>query len=297
MSFEPPGSNSPRHKLSWCLPTPTKYLALVLLAQGILVASAFFGWFDFNREKGHAVLITCALTSLLLLLLVIWLLASRFFKAKAQFSLATLLLMVPVAAIPFRWLAHELSQASQQRLAVESIRKQGGRVLYRKRDPSRTFTSVDGADWLRELLGRDFFDDVLEVVSRRADDTEAERLKGLTHLKALDLSEAPMTDAGLAYFARLTELEYLDLSETVITDQGVEHLKGLTSLRELYLRGTNITDVGLEHLQGLTQLQRINLEETKVTRKGATKFRIGMPNMTSIKASVWVLIPGTDPAK
>ena len=60
----------------------------------------------------------------------------------------------------------------------------------------------------------------------------AEKVKGLTKLKWLDLRFTPITDAGLIHLKGLKRLEKLDLHKTQITDLGLVHLKDLTgSLR------------------------------------------------------------------
>ena len=81
--------------------------------------------------------------------------------------------------------------------------------------------------WLRELVGVDWFGDVLEVFiyddGSEASDMALEHLKGLTNLKSLDFSDTQVTDAGLKHLKGMTSLECLNLFFTQVTDAGLEH--------------------------------------------------------------------------
>jgi hypothetical protein len=57
------------------------------------------------------------------------------------------------------------------------------------------------------------------------------------------------TDDDLVYLEPLTELTMLDLSGAPITDAGLEHLKGLKNLRYLTLANTGVTSQGMKDLQ------------------------------------------------
>src|SRR5262245_55769445 len=122
--------SKPVRQSRWYVPTPAKYLVFVLLVQGGLFLSAYYRWFAFNERKGFTVLFTVATTGALLLLLGAWVLIGWFFKAKTQFGLLTLLLIVPVMAIPCGWLAREIAQARQQGEIVAAINAKGGSVAY-----------------------------------------------------------------------------------------------------------------------------------------------------------------------
>ena len=74
------------------------------------------------------------------------------------------------------------------------------------------------------------------------------------------------TDEQLAVKLKgLTKLTSLNLSNTKITDAGLAHLKGLTNLEKLWLYKTNVTDAGLAHLKGFKKLNGLNLSFTLVT--------------------------------
>ncbi len=58
-------------------------------------------------------------------------------------------------------------------------------------------------------------------------------------LCSLILTGTKVTDAGLKHLKGLTHLRDLDLSQTQISDAGLDELKGLTTLKHLTLRGLN----------------------------------------------------------
>jgi Leucine-rich repeat (LRR) protein len=242
----------------WYAPTPAKFLFAVLVMQGVLFLSAHYRWFWFNERKGYTVLITVAATALALLLLSGFVFASRFFKSRTQFSLATLLLVVPVMAIPCGWLTRDLEQARQQQ------------DLLALADEDRTDATGVPQNWFTETLGADFFSDVtyLGLSGDAISDAEMLKLQGFTQLQELSLSQTQVTNGGLAHLKDLASLRGLLLRESQIGDDGLAHLKELTQLQFLWLIETQVTDAGLEHLQGFTALQLLNLDGTQITGAG-----------------------------
>ena len=149
-----------------------------------------------------------------------------------QFSLRTLLIGVLVLSLPLSWLACRMQKARRQREAVEAIRKLHVGVGY-EGEPEQWLGLSDPSQplWLRELLGRDFFDDVrsVEFVGLRAIpsdvyDHDLRHLADLGGLEELDLSGTRITDAGLTHIGRLVTLTKLDLMQNTITDRGLMHL-------------------------------------------------------------------------
>ena len=84
-----------------------------------------------------------------------------------QYSLRTLLVFVTLCAIACSWLAVKMQQAKRQREAVAVIEKLGGWVMYDYQvDELGRIMKNRGAPrpaWLRNLLGDDFFGDVIGV--------------------------------------------------------------------------------------------------------------------------------------
>ncbi len=225
-----------------------------------------------------------------------------------RFSLLTLLVLVAVCAILCSWLAVKIWQAKQQLDAATAIETAGGEVCWGQPLGPNGELLEPGPEWLRELLGDNFFRSVLSVNFENTTVTNADlehletfsqlgelwlnntqvtdvglkHLNGLSHLNLLRLENTPITDAGLEHLQCLKQPLSLWLDNTRITDAGLEHLQGLSQLLSLRLTGTQVTDVGLEHLKGLNRLRWLDLRNTKVTDEGVKKLRQALPNCISI---------------
>jgi hypothetical protein len=227
-----------------------------------------------------------------------------------QFSLRSLLIFTLICAIPCAWLGRKVEQKRKERETVKAIFKLGGEVFYDCQFDPSGYTiptpHLPGPEWLRQLLGEDFFADVEVVSVTITPDAEAAlvnvsgltqlkklwlwgrgatvsdawvvNLKALAQLKELTLGNMKVTDAGLESLKDLTQLQRLVLAETKITDAGLVHLRGLTKLQFLLLTKNNVTDDGLVHLRGLTKLRYLNLENTKVTDAGLRELHEALPN-------------------
>jgi hypothetical protein len=192
-----------------------------------------------------------------------------------QFSLRTLLVFTMALAVACGWLGKRIEQKREEREAVEAIVKSGGYAQYDYQ--GETDGEPPGPNWLRKLLGEDFFSEVTLVnINTRGGDAELEHVNGLTKVKALVLVEITLinaavgrlstksnniSDAGLENLEGLTQLEVLVMGGPRITDAGLERLRRLTQLRELCLDYTQVTDAGLAHLKGLTHLQFLGLPQ------------------------------------
>ncbi len=216
-----------------------------------------------------------------------------------QFSLRTLLVVTVVLGLACGWLANNAERKRRERDAVAAIQKVGGsafydyqhNVEYQDVPPSAT---PPGPEWLRRLLGDNFFckvdsaylvrssvsDADIENLATLADlkvlmleganvgDTQLERLKGLTQLKGLNLQGTKVGDAAMKYIGGMNHLKSLDLLGTNVTDAGLAQLDGLTKLEYLELSCTKVTNAGLVHLAGMTQLHNLGLTATTVSDAG-----------------------------
>jgi len=227
-----------------------------------------------------------------------------------QYSLRTLLLLMLLASIGMSWFAVKMQRARRQREAVEAIEKLGGWVRFDYQvNQSIVLASSPppqppGPEWLRRVLGDDFFAKVVsaDLHNTQATDAWLEHLDGLPHLQQLNLMGTPVSDAGVQHVERLGELRVLSLDSTQVTDAGLDRLrglgqlqllllcntkitdaglmrlKGLRQLQSLWLYGTSVTDAGLEHLKELSHLQHLELSRTQVTDEGVKRFQHVMPN-------------------
>ena len=187
-----------------------------------------------------------------------------------RFSLRTLLVVVVLLCLPLGWFAARLRDAERQRKAVEAIRAAGGAVKYDYQEAGGWGAEPNAPAWLREVVGDDFFSDVVEVhlLGTTFGDESMEHLKRLTNLNGLGLNDTQVTDAGLDHIKRLPSLEALYLGGTDVTDAGLKSLKGLKTLEVLSLCDTEVADAGLVHLQTMTNLKSLVLSRTQVTDAG-----------------------------
>jgi len=199
----------------------------------------------------------------------------RFFR----YSLRTLMIVVTVFCV---WMGITAKRARDQRQAVEAVREVSGQVFYKHQWPLNSPSDPPGPEWLRQLMGDEYFFSVffLNFGNPWVTDAELEHLKGFrgTNLLWLNLSNIKLPEAGLEYVKALTNLRVLNLNTTKTTDAGVAHLKGMTKLQELWLANTEITDAGLEYLRELTKLRELNLSNTQVTDEGVAKLQQALPN-------------------
>jgi Leucine-rich repeat (LRR) protein len=303
------GASATRSSLTrrrWYVPTANKFLALVLVMQGFLFLSAQYGWFWFNQYKGHTVLITVAATVVLLVLLVAWVLVSRLFRAKMQFSLATLLLVVPVLAIPCGWFARERELAAQQDAFFEHLFSHSS---YRplQDNPYDVYEPRSVLErYLQPRLGHAFFYDLSYVSINDGTDADVLAIGRHTKMKSLSLDDCILTDVGVAHLNRLqgvpqirirlrtrgpAGVRYLKglrrvtsimVDDRAVTDGDLENFQGLSELKNLFLEANVITDRGLAHLEGLTRLQCLYLQGTRITDEGL-KHLSGMTNLQVLR--------------
>ena len=190
-----------------------------------------------------------------------------------QFSLRSLLIFTLICAVGCAWVVRRMERKRKEREAVETLVERGGRATYDYQDDG---ADPPGTDWLRELLGENFFSEVVDVNlcgNWHVTDAGLARLEALTELQTLNLVVTSVTDAGLVHVKALTNLKRLILGNTHVTDAGLVHVKGLTKLKELSLDNTEVTDAGLVNLRGLSHLQRLDLGGTQVTDAGLAHLK------------------------
>jgi hypothetical protein len=137
-------------------------------------------------------------------------------------------------------------------------------------------------DKLKKLGARIQFDGQNRVIAvnlgeRRVIDADLVHLRGLEHLRELDLTRTGVTSAGLAHLKELP-LRKLFLTDTRVDDTGIVQLKGLKSLETLGVSGTKVGDSALAHLEGLTGLKSLFCIGTSVSDAGVEKLRKALPN-------------------
>ena len=98
-------------------------------------------------------------------------------------------------------------------------------------------------------------------------------IRGVPHLKRLEIPGAAWSDDDVRELARANGLEVLDLSGSDVTDAGVEHLATCTKLQRLSLADTAVTDACLAVLNRMPNLSRVDLQGTQVREPDALQLR------------------------
>ena len=178
-----------------------------------------------------------------------------------RFSLKTLVLVLTVFGI---WLGLLVHRVNKQKEAVQWVKDHGGWVRYdyewerEKKSPIED-AEPPGPDWLRELIGIDYFTDVTLVGFHNATVEDIEPLGNLTQLQWLILTDTQVSD--ITPLRELTQLHVLYLIGTQVTD--LDPLRELTQLQQIYLNRTQVSDI--TPLRDLTQLQLLYLYSTQVS--------------------------------
>lgn len=259
----------------WFPITPARFVTILPIIEAAFWLSQKLPWASCNAQKGWAVLIAVAIVPIASLSLLLWLSVALLFRSPFQFGIRSLVVLTVAVGIPSSWLEIEREHARQQQTLVEDIRRLGGIVSYdweidMNGDPLPGSPRPPGPATLRNLLGVDFFADVLQVSlsTRNVTNDWMKRLSGAPRLQELDLSYTHVTDDGLEPLKTLSQLKTLSLACTEVTDSGLENLRGLTRLQSLNIPQTEITDIGLEKLSELKQLQHLDIGGTMVTDSG-----------------------------
>lgn len=168
-----------------------------------------------------------------------------------RYSLRTFLLLLTVFSV---WLGLLVNRVHKQKGAVDWVKEMGGTVSYDFQwDPEQLFpmhpdTKPPGPDWLRELIGVDYFANVVLVNLTDTHVSDITPLQDLPHLQSLSLRGSPVSE--IKPLSDLTELDWVDLSDTTVSDLGP-------------LVGMKITMLGLSHDQQITVPKEL---ENVVTR-------------------------------
>jgi Leucine-rich repeat (LRR) protein len=128
--------------------------------------------------------------------------------------------------------------------------------------------------------------DSLTLWNSGVKDDDLRHLSTLTKLRGwLNLSENPITDAGLIHLRDLTKLHYLYLNRTKVRGTGLGYLSEMKSLRELQLVKSDLTNEAVPRLQKMTSLKKLDLQGTKIRREGAEMIRQALP-----RCEIWATV-------
>jgi hypothetical protein len=150
---------------------------------------------------------------------------------------------------------------------------------------AKTTLEPGGPAWLREALGAASMSPFerlvglslyMKVDAHAKDyklnvefgDEWLERLKGLPHLRTLDLENTNVRGPGLVFVGKLRTLESLNLTLCPVTDEPLSALGELTRIKVLGMASTRVTGVGFRFLQNLKTLENLNLHNAPVDDAG-----------------------------
>jgi hypothetical protein len=192
-----------------------------------------------------------------------------------RFSLRTLVVAVTLFCL---WLGVTSNRANQQRRAVDALRAAGAEILYDYQvnedgghDLSKPLPPPPGPDWLRNIIGLDYFATAVCVDVHPQDDITDETfdsLANLPHLRRVSIVGLGVTDARIARLGNLKELHTLFVRNSSITDGGWELLEHLPQLKRLRLDGPNVSDSTLGHVKVLVELTHLYLIDNQVSDSG-----------------------------
>ena len=185
-----------------------------------------------------------------------------------QFNLRSLMIAILVVGCCLGALATKIDSKQRERRTVAAIEGLDGSVRYNWQDEDGDGTPP-GPEWLRELVGDDFFARVELVTFSRQDrqvsddDLIALDLEGLTDLKNIEVTSDRVTDVGLARLTEMTELQSLSLRgvwrRDFITDAGIKHLSAMRRLERFSIGSEELTDACLPYLAQIGTLKELAL--------------------------------------
>ncbi|CAI5499449.1 unnamed protein product [Closterium sp. Naga37s-1] len=140
--------------------------------------------------------------------------------------------------------------------AVENTSASGSKMW-----EDSTDAALEGIGSLKNLRALDLF-------NTKVTDAGVAKLQGMTSLVDLILGAcAAVTDASMVHVAKLTALESLTLSDTGVTEDGLRRLSSLAALKILILP-PGVTDSGMKHLRNMKRLEKLGLWDAKITAAG-----------------------------
>ncbi|MEA1951126.1 MAG: hypothetical protein U9N87_07055, partial [Planctomycetota bacterium] len=139
-------------------------------------------------------------------------------RPRFQYSISTLLLLTAVLAI---WLGYVTNRARKQRAAVAALSAIGTTISYdwefNDDDVMLMDAKPPGPEWLRQLIGDEYFQEVVEI-----------SLPGLLQpIDSSDKKDLTSEESDDPFGS--------DEEEFTLTEEHLNHLKSFTRLRSLYI--------------------------------------------------------------
>jgi Leucine-rich repeat (LRR) protein len=167
------------------------------------------------------------------------------------------------------WLGLLVASARRQARAVEAIEASGGKVVYAHQFDFNAGYYRDGAppgpDWLRQLVGRHYFDTVLDV-----------SFSGFKQFD--DAPDSLPLAAAIPYLADLPNLRHLTLSTLELTDDEFGALVAHANPQEMICVGMTVSDGAAARLTEAARLRHLGLNDVIISAKGVAEFK-RLPNL------------------
>lgn len=229
----------------------------------------------------------------------------RFISARRwkQFSLGTAFIFLTLLCVLFGpW----SDGAHRQRKAVAAISRLGGSVAYRGEVWHDFRPESWIPKWLKNFIGRDFFDpvtivylsseefrdsdlicledlpDVEEIwIPKSITDAGLNHLRGMMKLEQVHLRGPGFTDAGLRKLGALSRLRSFTSKNAKFSDEALRELSRHSRLKTLHLYSDEyqpaITDAGIEHLRKLKNLEWLILDAQRISKRAAEGLQRALP--------------------
>lgn len=177
-----------------------------------------------------------------------------------RYGLRTFFAVMTIACI---WLALLVHRVNKQREAVVWVEEMGGYAYY-EHEVEEGWVLIEpkeapGPDWLRGLLGVDYFADINTVDLRDSEVENLSQLQSLRRLEVLRLDGSSISD--ITPLSSLPNLRALTLDDTRVSD--LTPLEDLKKLESLSLANTPVEL--LSPLTETTSLESLDLSRTQVS--------------------------------
>lgn len=209
--------------------------------------------------------------------------ALRWFRPRV--SLRALLVVVALFGLFFAYLGMKWRAGKRQEAAVAALQLAGGACGFDYRlknappdtDSPKQATWVP--EWLRDLLGRHFFEKVqsigmgnphLDPAKPKTTDETMQLLEQFPRLREFELLRSDVTDRGVSQLEHCPEMHHLSFWDNkYITPEAMKSIKKLRRLHTLYLDGVLNSEEGIAHIKELPQLRELLIgdfrEESTIT--------------------------------
>ncbi|MCX7424590.1 MAG: hypothetical protein NTW96_03015 [Planctomycetia bacterium] len=233
-------------------------------------------------------------------------------RLRFRYTIRSLLVLTAIIAL---WLGHVTNRARRQREAVAALVEVGAEVRYDWQSFQNRDEGPSGPRWLRELIGDEYFQDVVsvryhgvpETVSdvesagtrppddpfaldpgeRRRDPSEEELkwLSALPKLRSLDLDQCGRLPAGFwKSVPNLTSFNVYGDSDNLLSDTDLEGIGALRRLEHLAIIGSSISDSSLAEIARLKTLEYLCVMSQEGTDEGIAQLG-QLPRLRTLRLS------------